>query len=175
MGTAIMWSFTSTFFASAGRHVGSAIVNRTRLLVAVVLVIVTHWLLIGQPFPLAAEPFRWGWLSLSGLIGLVVGDAMLFQALVLLGPRLAMLVLSLTPVFSTLLGWSLLGERLLPVQFLGILLTVGGAALVVSARRYEDGQPETARRNYIIGLMLGLGAALGQATGLLTSRSGPHW
>ncbi|MBL7184670.1 MAG: hypothetical protein ISS50_09510 [Anaerolineae bacterium] len=33
--------------------------------------------------PIHAEPSRWGWLGLSAIIGLVLGDAMLFQAFVL--------------------------------------------------------------------------------------------
>ncbi len=85
MGAAFVWSFSSVLFTNAGRRVGALIVNRTRLVFAVLLVGTADWLLLGRPFPVGAEPFRFFWLSLSALVGLVVGDTLLFQCYVLVG------------------------------------------------------------------------------------------
>ena len=174
LGTSVAWSFTSVFFTMSGRRVGSAIVNRTRLVFAIVLVMITHRLMEGSFLPLGAEPFRWGWLGLSGLIGFVLGDACLFQAFVMIGPRLSMLLMALVPVFSTVLAWVLLSETLAPLELLGIALSVGGVMIVVSDR--QNGKSNAIKvdssRQYTIGILFGLGGALGQALGLYASRMG---
>ncbi|MBN1964076.1 MAG: DMT family transporter [Anaerolineae bacterium] len=183
--TSLAWTSTSVFFTIGGRRVGSPIVNRTRLLLAVIFVLITHTLTLGSPLP-DAEPFRWGWLSLSGLLGFIVGDACLFQAFVMIGPRLAMLLMALAPVINTAMGWLLLGETLAPLELLGIALAVGGVMVVVSDRRNGAQQPggmarqvddpardtRAARRTYLIGVLFGLGGAFGQATGLFASERG---
>lgn len=174
LGTSVAWSFTSVLFTLAGRRVGSPVVNRTRLLLAILLVAVTHRLTLGSFLPLDAEPFRWGWLALSGLIGFVLGDTFLFQAFVLIGPRLSMLLMALSPVFSTLLAWVLLGETLTALELLGIALTLGGVMLVVADRQNGDSRALAVEspRQYILGVLYGLGGALGQALGLYASRMG---
>ena len=70
------------------------------------------------------------------MIGFVVGDAMLFESFLLIGPRLAMLLALLVPVFSTLLAWVWLGETLRALEIVSILVTIGGVAWVVAE---EDG------------------------------------
>ncbi|MBN1123128.1 MAG: EamA family transporter, partial [Anaerolineae bacterium] len=85
LGTSLAWTFTSMFFTLSGRKVGSPVVNRTRLLLGVGFTMITHAILVGGLLPLDAEPYRWGWLGISGLIGYVLGDASLFQAFVLIG------------------------------------------------------------------------------------------
>lgn len=173
LATSFVWSFTSILFTLSGRAVGSRIVNRTRLLFAVVFVALAHLLLYGSLLPLNAEPFRWGWLALSGLIGFVVGDGFLFQAFIVLGPRLSMLLMALAPVLSAVMGWVLLGEALALRELMGIALAVGGVALVVTDRANEGvSRPAGADRQYGLGLLFGLGAALGQALGLFASRQG---
>ncbi|RIK34721.1 MAG: EamA family transporter, partial [Chloroflexi bacterium] len=97
LATSVCWSFTSVFFTLSGRQVGSAVVNRVRLLMAVVMVSLLHWAMEGSLLPVDAGLERWGWMGLSGLIGFVIGDAMLFQAFVMIGPRLSMLLMALAP------------------------------------------------------------------------------
>jgi drug/metabolite transporter (DMT)-like permease len=169
--TALCWSFTAIFFTLAGRAVGSVMVNRLRLLLALIFLILTHWLLLARPLPLTAEPERWFWLGLSGIIGLVLGDAFLFQAYVWVGPRLGMLMMSLVPVLSTLTAWVFLGETLAFSQLAGILLTVGGIAWVIFERS-GPAKDQTEARHYVWGILFGLGAATGQALGLITAKKG---
>ena len=97
LGTAALWAFSSILFTIGGRRVGSMIVNRVRLALAVLFVGGMHWLLFGQPFPTATEPYRYAWLALSALIGLVIGDGLLFQCYLLVGPRIGVLLLSMSP------------------------------------------------------------------------------
>jgi drug/metabolite transporter (DMT)-like permease len=170
LGTSVLWSFTSVLFTLAGRRVGSANVNRTRLVVAVFFISLTHWALHGEIIPMDTTPERAFWLGLSGVIGLVAGDASLFQAFVLIGPRLSMLMMALAPVMSTLLAWIFLGEHLGSVDLLAILITVAGIAWVVWESNVR--LPEVERKDFILGIFLGIGGALGQAVGLITSKLG---
>ncbi len=168
--TALCWSFTSIFFTLAGRRVGSVTVNRLRLIMATIFLTITHWLL-ATPLPFKAAPERWFWLGLSGIVGLVLGDAFLFQAYVWIGPRLGMLMMSSVPVISTLLAWIFLGETLAINQIAGVLLTVGGIAWVVLERTGGRGRPAE-NPNYLWGILFGLGAAGGQALGLILAKKG---
>ncbi len=168
--TATCWSFTAVFFSFAGRQVGSGVVNRTRLVFALFFITLTHWLLEGSPFPLAIEPPRLGWLALSSILGLVLGDTFLFRAFVLLGPRLATLMMAAVPIISTFLGWLFLSETVSEIEFAGILMTVTGIAWAVTERRSESTDSES--KQYKQGLVFGLMGAIGQASNLITAKFG---
>jgi len=167
--TSLAFSVTSSMFTLAGRQVGSVVVNRMRLILAVILLSLTHLFLFGSLAPWDADPQRWLWLSLSGITGLVFGDAFLFQAFVWIGPRLSMLMMSLAPVISTIIAWVFMDEYLSALQILGIGLTLGGIAWVVLER---NGKQENRDRNYARGILFGLGAALGQSLGLVLAKNG---
>ncbi len=171
LGTSICWSATATFFTLAGQKVGSMVVNRIRLLLAVLFLLTTHWLLLGSFLPLSAGRERWSWLALSGVIGLVVADGFLFQSYVWIGPRLGSLLMSLSPVVSALLAWLVLAEKLTIGQMAGIALAISGVMWVVLDR---DSPVRTSpdRRRYLWGVLFGLGAATGQAIGLITAKKG---
>ena len=147
------------------------IVNRVRLAFAVLFVGSMHWLLFGQPFPIGTEPYRYFWLALSALIGLVIGDGLLFQCYVLVGPRIGVLLLSMSPVFGTALAWIFLGERLTPQELGAMMLALGGVTWVVLERGKGAGTPISSR-TYAIGIFFGLGAALCQAANLVTAKQG---
>lgn len=168
LATSVSFAFGSTMFTNAGRRFGSIVVNRTRLLIAAVFLTITHWFLLGTILPLNAAPERWLWLSLSGVVGLVLGDIFLFQAFVLIGPRLSMLMMSLAPVIAAVQAWIFLGESLTDGQIFGILLTLAGIGWVV----LEGNGQHRDDRDYKRGILAGLGGAIGQATGLVLAKNG---
>jgi drug/metabolite transporter (DMT)-like permease len=168
LATAVCWSFTAIFFSYSGRRVGSEVVNRSRLLFAFVFLLITHWFLEGKLFPRDIEPFRWGWLAISSLLGLVLGDAFLFRAYVMIGPRLSMLMMSTVPIVSTMFGWLLFGEMVTSLELAGVVLAVGGVAWVVT-----EGQGDASaanRQTHNKGLLFALLGALGQVANLVTAR-----
>ena len=167
LATAVCWSFTAIFFSYSGRRVGSDVVNRSRLLFAFLLLLLAHRALEGVFFPGEVEPFRWGWLVVSSLLGLVLGDAFLFHAYVLIGPRLSMLMMSTVPIYSTLLGWLLFGESMTGVEGLGMLLAVAGVGWVVTE---GQGGSVADRRTYRRGLLFALLGAFGQVANLVAAR-----
>ena len=154
-------------FTVAGRRVGSASVNLGRLLMAWGAMVLLHLLVYGSPFPMQAGGARLGWLAASGLIGFALGDAVLFEAFVLIGARLAMLLMTLSPIFSALLAWACLGQSLNLPKLLAMVVTLGGIAWVVWGGGEHEDHPHLWR-----GVLLGIGGALGQSVGLLFSKFG---
>lgn len=120
------YTFTLSFLTQAGRTVGAAIVNRIRLLLTARLLKLIHFVTSGHFLPLSVKPEHWFWLGFSGIVGLVLGDAVLFQAFIWIGPHVSMLMMSLAQVFATILLWFFLKETLRIWQIIEILLTMGG-------------------------------------------------
>ena len=141
-----------------------------RLVFAVLLVCLAHTLVFGRPFPDHPGSGRLFWLGLSGVIGLVLGDGCLFQAYLLVGTRVASLLMSLAPVFSALLAWLFLGEALSGQEILAMSLALAGVAWVVSERGANHRAITVTRKQYTLGILLGIGGALGQALGLVTAK-----
>lgn len=172
LGTSLCFAFSSILFTISSREVGSLAVNRLRLLIALLLVMLLHTLSFGTPIPINAGNERWFWLGVSGFVGLALGDAFLFQAFIFIGPRISMLLMALAPVLSAVLGWLFLGEGLTAQEIVGIAITIGGIMLVIAERGVEKETKAVDRRHYILGLLCGLGGAAGQAGGLLLSKLG---
>jgi len=100
----------------------------------------------------------------------VVGDLFLFKAFTVIGSRVSMLVMTLVPPISALIGWFLLGEVLSLIHLLGMGLTVSGIALVILHR--QRGKNPSPDRIPPKGLLFALGGAVGQAVGLVLSKFG---
>ncbi len=167
--TSLFYAINSIFITRAGQQVGAIVANRTRVVFALFYLVLLNLILFRQPLPFQADPARWFWLSLSGVIGLALGDAFLFQSYLTIGPRLGNLLLSLSPILAALEAWLFLGERLRLGQVLGILLALGGIIWVVLERENGGGPlPDHILR----GIVLGVLSAACQATGFVFSRQG---
>jgi drug/metabolite transporter (DMT)-like permease len=140
-----------------------------RLLFALLYLIVLDLILFRQPLPFSAGSSRWIWLSLSGIIGLSLGDAFLFQSMVSVGARLGSLLLSLAPIFSSIIAWVFFGEILSILQITGIVLALAGIAWVVASHQEPPDTPHGHTRR---GVIFGVLAGLGQAVGLVLSKQG---
>jgi drug/metabolite transporter (DMT)-like permease len=169
LATSFFFAMTALIFTSTGRLVGSQVTNRMRLIFALIYLIVLNVILFREPLPFSADSSRWLWLSLSGVIGLSLGDAFFFQSLISVGPRLGSLLLSLAPIFGSIVAWIFFGEILTALQITGIVLTLAGIAWVVST--YEE-PPDTPHGHTRRGVMFGVLAGLGQAVGLVLSKQG---
>jgi drug/metabolite transporter (DMT)-like permease len=56
---------------------------------------------------------------------------LLFRSFLMIGPRLAMLIFSLSPVVASLCGWWWLGETLSPMNMTGMAIALSGVSWVV--------------------------------------------
>ncbi len=172
LGTAFCWSFSSIFFTAGSKRVGSLVVNRARLVAAVLLVGTAHLVLLGRFFPFDAGPERMMWFALSALVGLVLGDTLLFQSYILVGTRIGMLLMSLNPIFGALLAWPLLGETLNLAEIGAMLLALAGAMWVVLERSGANNSAAPTNRHYALGAALAVAAGLCQALGLIIAKRG---
>ena len=173
--TAVFWTVTSMSFESAGKKVGSLAVNLIRLLIAFVIYAVYLKFTRGMFLPLDAGLERWLWLGLSGLVGFVLGDLMLFQAFVLVGARVSMLIMSFAPPITALISWLILGEVLTPMNLLGMAVTIGGISMVILKRQKANGStrlPLLTSAYSLKGILLAFGGAIGQGAGLVLSKKG---
>lgn len=175
--TAVFWTITAIAFESAGKRVGSLSVNIIRLSMAFCYLGIFSLLTRGEFFPEGATTHNWIWLSVSGLIGFVLGDLFLFQAYVVVGARISMLIMSLAPPIAAIAGWLLLGETMSQKGLLGMLLTFIGISITVLARKTNE-DPEAILKTSvhfkypIKGILLALGGAAGQGLGLVLSSYG---
>lgn len=169
IGTSALWTACSILFASASRRIGALSVNAYRIVVAALLLSLTHRAILGSFLP-HANRSQWFYLGLSGIVGLAIGDFGYFGMLALIGPRRGLLMTSLAPIFSSIGAFFILGEKLNPMDILGISVTLTGVAIVVLER--EDGGNSIAPKQKAYGYLCGLGGALGQGIGLVISKYG---
>lgn len=167
LATSFFFALTALIFTATGRMVGSQVTNRLRLLFALGYLVVLNLILFREPLPFSANASRWLWLSLSGVIGLSLGDTFFFQSLVSVGPRLGSLLLSLAPIFGSIMAWLLFGETLSPMQITGIVLALAGIGWVVMSHREP---PDTPHGHTQRGVFFGVLAGLCQAVGLVLSK-----
>ena len=165
--TALCWSVNSILFSDAGRKIGSQSVNHLRLWGALLLLILIQIITFNRLIP-DISSIGFLFLAVSGVIGFFIGDALLFEAYVLIGARMGMLMMTAVPVFSVVLAWVFLSEKLGLWQLAAIGLTILSIAFVVAEKR--NGDPQI--RNLARGVFFGLGGAMGQAIGLLFSKRG---
>lgn len=174
--TAVFWTITALAFEYSGKRVGSLTLNLLRLLFAVCALGIFNYFRRGLFFPEDAGLHQWLWLGLSALVGFVIGDYTLFRSFILIGARVAMLIMSLVPPFTALLAWIVLGEKMTPMNFLGMGLTLIGIAVVILTREVNEDDPSRSKKislKYsLAGLLLALVGSMGQASGLIMSKYG---
>jgi drug/metabolite transporter (DMT)-like permease len=174
LATAIFWTITALAFTAAGKRIGSLAVNFWRLIIG--LVFLSSFLLIrgSEILPWQADSHALIWLSLSGLVGIFLGDLFLFKAFTLTGPRVALLVMSISPVFAAILSWAITGELLGISGFIGMAVTLTGIMIVIISRKdLSSSNNSKIVLNYDRkGILFALLGAIGQAAGLVMSKIG---
>jgi len=172
--TVLCWTVSVQFFEAASKRVGATSVNIIRITIALILfsgyLYFKHGYFIPLEFPIRA----WFYLGLSGIVGFFLGDICLFKALVELGPRMALLIFSLSAPSAAIIGWIFLSETYLPFQWAGMLVTLTGVCIVILEKKSPHTLPgkKTRRAVSFKGVMFGIGAMLGQASGYVLSKAG---
>lgn len=170
---ALIFSWTSVFFTTAGRRLGVTTVNLLRLPSGALCLAASHLVLTGRLWP---EGMAWNqqlWIGLSGVVGLAIGDSALFRAFTTIGPRRSMAVMALAPVFTVVLAWSMLGEQLGGWALTGIAVVIGGVVLASIGRAEGRGIFGTIEPGVLrLGLLLALVASAGQGLGSALAKLG---
>lgn len=169
LATAFCWSITATSFEVAGKKVGSMPLNLIRLLIGMVFLSAFTWFTRGHILPLDASFNTWKWLSISGLVGIVIGDLLLFEAFVRIGARISMLIYASVPPMSGILAYFLLGESMTAMQIVGMFVTITGIATVILVK---GDQKKVKLSHPVAGILLAFGGAFGQALGYIVGKMG---
>lgn len=160
LACAFTWSSAAFLWGPVGDRAGPVALSAFKALAGFAAFAVGALAFTGSPWP--AIPAK-GQLLLaaSGVIGLALGDAFYFHALVTMGPRRALLLWLATPPLTALIGWAALGERIGAAEVAGVALVMAGIAWV-QLEKPDAGRP-LARRAILLGTGAGLLASLGQA------------
>lgn len=163
---ALLWAIASLIYARLGKRLPPIWLNLIKSSLAIGMILLT--LVLRQDAPDAISHLNLSVLALSGAIGIGLGDSVFFESLVCLGARRALLLEAIAPPLSALMAVLFLQEQLPFSAWLGIFCTVAGVAWVVVERTpaHLQGQLQIKR-----GIILGLIAALSQASGAVLSRS----
>lgn len=169
LGASLSWVFSQLYGHKPALYYGSLQFNRIRMIIASILLIGMIWL-TGNDWQIASD--AWGWIIVSGIIGIGLGDYFLFIAMERLGPRRTGVLFAINAPVAAFLAWLLLSETLtfkiifaIIVGFLGIVL-----AVIYGSPRANIHDWEVTKPPLWIGVVAGLLAALGQAAGVLCLR-----
>ena len=111
-------------------------------------------------------------MSLSGLIGFVIGDYFLFASYTLIQARFSQLIMTLAPPFAALFGFFLLGEKMTWIALLGMVLTLTGISLSIMKKQNGTTNHKLQIQLPIKGVIYALIGALGQGVGIVLSKQG---
>lgn len=157
-----MWSFTAIFFTKASKYLGILKVNLLRLFLANIYFLITLILLKNQFTFSFAEVF---YLSLSGIIGLALGDLFLFKSFLLIGPQLTMLIFTSSPLITLLLSFTFLKEKISFIATFGIFLVIFGVSISLISKKNE-------KKIVFFGFLFSFLAAVMQSIGLILAKKG---
>ncbi len=177
LATAVCWTATSMSFQHATMKVGSLPVNILRLIIAFFLFSIVSNFIRGSFIPTDANSHVWTWMTLSGIVGFVIGDYFLFKSYEYVSARVAMLIMATSPIFSALISWLFLSENLGFMELMAMAVTIGGISIVVLVRADKSDGNDNSRRKikfsfHPLGLLFALGGSVGQAVGLVMSKYG---
>jgi len=171
IATVLCWTISVQLFEAASKKIGSIPVNIIRLTIALALFTLLLFFKKGYIIPMHFPARAWYYLGLSGIIGFFIGDIFLFKALVEIGPRVAMLIFSLSAPTVALIGWVFLNETYVLHQWMGIFITLFGVTIVILERNHHTSTLKT-RPLSLKGIFYGFSAMLGQAVGYILSKAG---
>jgi drug/metabolite transporter (DMT)-like permease len=164
---AFCWAIASLISADVTRNIGGLVFNRLRLFfVSIMLIgyttIINTWQTISLDYL--------NIILVSGIIGIFLGDTMLFMALQKIGPRRNNILFSLAAPFTVLLNISFLGKEMSLINLIGCFIVFIGVVIAIaygSNNNNKNHRWEKIEGSLFIGVIFGILAALCQAIGLI--------
>lgn len=169
LAAALCWSFGGLLSTTPARTLGAIRFNRLRLIIVA--------LILG-----AASLGSGGWrtldvhaimvLIMSAMIGLFVGDTLLYATLKRLGPRRTGILFTTNAPFTVFIGYFSLKEILPLTTVIGCCLIMAGILLAVfyGTRSTQKHAFEKVQGSISVGIALGLLSALCQSVSVIIAR-----
>lgn len=165
---ALLWAVAVVLFRAPIAAWGPRAANLVKCLFGTALLLLTLPFFGGFAAFSAASLRDLGLIALSGIIGLTIGDTLLFAAIGRLGAHRTLVLGTSAPVFAGLLA-AVGGERLSAGQFAGAAVVLGGVVMVVGSGEKQGGGR---KRIAIGGIAFALFAAFGQGAGVVLAKEG---
>ena len=166
---AVMWTFTALFAEVASKRMGTLVLNVWRMLLTILLLGIVLWWTCGKPWPQYANTEVWKWFLASGFMGFVFGDYCLFNAYIVMGSRFGQLFMTLASPFAAIAAWLMMGETMGVLALLGMIVTLSGIGISIMGKDDDGTRHLKLPRK---GILLGIGAGMGQGIGLVLSKQG---
>ena len=165
LSAAFLWAISSAGYSLLGQKISPLKLNLFKGLIAIALIFIT--LIISGKLQTEVNLVTINLFLMSGIIGIGLGDTAFFSALKNMGARRTLLMATLSPPITALLGLIFLEEQLTFAAWCGILITGIGVAWVISERT-----PNAAISNINIrqGIVWATLAAIANSTGIIISR-----
>jgi drug/metabolite transporter (DMT)-like permease len=163
LSAALLWAISSVIYSRLGLKISPLQLNLYKGIIAIALIAIT--LLIQGTALINLSTSTVVLLTISGMIGIGLGDTAYFSALNSLGARRTLLLETSSPPMGALLALIFIGEQLAYSSWCGIFLTILGIAWVISERNPVDQFSVSPQ-----GIMWGILAAIAQALGAVISR-----
>jgi drug/metabolite transporter (DMT)-like permease len=169
LAAALCWSFGGLLSTTPTRAFGALRFNRIRLSI-VSGILIAFALITGSWRTL--DPHSLLILSLSALIGIFIGDTLLYAALQRLGPRRTGILFTMNAPITVILGYFFLKETLPFNAAGGCLLIMAGVLLAVfcGTRASQKHAFEKVQGSMALGIFFGFMSALCQAISVLIAR-----
>ncbi len=167
--TAVSWTISATLFDQVSKKAGTFAVNFIKVAFALIFISTFLFFRGDGAIPSNITIDGWMWLSLSGITGFIIGDLFLFQAFIMIGARVSMVIFALAPSLTAAAGFLIFDEKLPPLAITGMTVTLSGIILVVISRPSNNGYTIKAKP---AGIFYAFLATICQASGYLLSKQG---
>lgn len=169
LAAALCWSLGGLLSTTPARTLGAVRFNRLRLIIVSLTLI-------------AMSLGRGGWqtlnsqaiwvLILSSIIGIFIGDTLLFATLKRLGPRRTGILFTTNAPFAVIIGYFFLDEILPFMTVIGCLLIMAGVflAVIYGTKGHQKHPFEMIEGSIRAGVIFGLLSALCQAISVIIAR-----
>ena len=160
--TTILFSLSVIFASRSAKLLGGTRANLSRIVLATCFLAV--W---AHGFGRGLDGPSLPWFFFSGCVGFGLGDMALFAALPRIGPRLAILITQcLAAPLAAIVEWAWLGTTLTAAELGCAVMILAGVAVALA----PDRGAKIPRRVFWIGVLAGVGSAVGQGLGAVISR-----
>ena len=165
LSCAVVWGLAVILLKRAGESVGAVALNLFRVFFSLPLILLTL-LFTDAPLLYPAPARDYLLLFGSGILGIAVADTLFHKSLNLIGAGIIAIIDTAYAPLMVLLAFVMLGERIVPIDYLGMGLIIGSVLLSTTL----EPAPGRTRGELIRGIILGLIALVLLCLGIVVAK-----